>query len=437
MVCATEARAPLARPPLRHYTAGKFYFGGEVMARLLPTTRAQVSGHQFMRRRVEHGLIFGDIRMIHDPLASRRRAMVFGLAAVVMIAGVMGLFAWMRPNPNPGDAAIMRAADGSLYVRVGEEVHPVTNLASARLIAGSPDEPARVGDEHLAAMGRGIPVGLITAPGMFAPKDAAHAAWSACEHRGKVTVVAGEAVPALEDTTAVLASDGTRDWLVTAQGRQLLPPTTTAEGRIVRRVIGITHATPVWAPPTQVLNALRELPEVSFPTPSPQVLDTDEGSWMLIDGAIQPITDTQRDMLTSAGASAKTIRQEQLADYPDSALDLRLPGTAPEWIDPTATAICAAQDGTAAATDDVPEGVALSGTSVATHFAGLEQGSVGVDSGHGFHVVAANGLRHRAPDHDTLTIVGAHHVEEVPWEIVGLLPEGEELTREAALTATY
>ena len=62
---------------------------------------------------------------------------------------------------------------------------------------------------------------------------------------------------------------------------------------------------------------------------------------------------------------------------------------------------------------------------------------MGVDSGHGFHVVAANGLRHRAPDQDTLTIVGAHHVEEVPWEIVGLLPEGEELTREAALTATY
>ena len=68
------------------------------MAKLLPTTRAQVSGHQFMRRRMEHGLIFGDVRMIHDPLASRRRATIFGTAAVAMIAGVMGLFAWMRPD---------------------------------------------------------------------------------------------------------------------------------------------------------------------------------------------------------------------------------------------------------------------------------------------------------------------------------------------------
>ena len=72
------------------------------MAKLLPTTRAQVSGHKFMRRRMEHGLVFGDIRMIHDPLASRRRATIFGTAAVAMIAGVMGLFAWMRPNADPG-----------------------------------------------------------------------------------------------------------------------------------------------------------------------------------------------------------------------------------------------------------------------------------------------------------------------------------------------
>ena len=36
------------------------------MAKLLPTTKTQVSGHRFMRRRVEHGIVFGDVRMIHD-----------------------------------------------------------------------------------------------------------------------------------------------------------------------------------------------------------------------------------------------------------------------------------------------------------------------------------------------------------------------------------
>ena len=55
-----------------------------------------------MQRRVEHGLIYGDIRMIHDPLAARRRAGIFGAVGVVLIAAVMGLFAWMSPNPHPG-----------------------------------------------------------------------------------------------------------------------------------------------------------------------------------------------------------------------------------------------------------------------------------------------------------------------------------------------
>lgn len=185
------------------------------MAKLLPTTRAQVSGHQFMRRRMEHGLIFGDVRMIHDPLASRRRATIFGTAAVAMIAGVMGLFAWMRPDADPGDAPIVRAADGTLYVRVGEAAHPVTNLASARLIAGSPAEPARIGDAHLAALPRGVPVGIVAAPGMFAPEDASPASWSVCGV-DTITVIAGEAPQPMPADVAALAADASREWLVTA-----------------------------------------------------------------------------------------------------------------------------------------------------------------------------------------------------------------------------
>lgn len=408
------------------------------MARLLPTTRAQVSGHQFMRRRVEHGLVFGDIRMIHDPLASRRRATVFGSAAVVLIAGVMGLFAWMRPNADPGDAPIIRASDGSLYVRVGEDVHPVTNLASARLIAGAPEEPARAGDEHLAAYERGIPVGIVTAPGRFAPESAPVAVWSACELSGRVTVVAGQAQELLLDDEAVYATDRTNEWLVTNEGRRRLPPAASPEGRIVRRVLGIDHATPMWRPPSQVLDALKELPPVAFPNPLPEVLDAGEGeSWLRRDGKVQPITQAQREMLLDAGAVASPVAREALAGYPDGAYDLRLPGVTPTFIDPSRVAVCVTQELTAATSDAVPEGVRLSGTSVATHFAGLEHGSIGVDSGYGYHVVAGNGLRHRAPDAATLGVIGALHVEQVPWEIIGLLPEGAELTREAALRATY
>lgn len=404
------------------------------MAKLLPTTRAQVSGHKFLRRRMEHGLLFGDIRMIHDPLASRRRATIFGTAAVAMIAGVMGLFAWMRPNADPGDAPIMRATDGTLYVRVGEAAHPVANIASARLIAGEAAEPARIGDAHLAALPRGVPVGIVAAPGMFAPEDATESSWSVCG-ADEVTVVAGSAPEPLPDDAAALATDGTREWLVTAEGRRLLPTATTPEGRVIRRALGITPDTPRWSPPVQVINALAELPPAALPKPLPQVIDAGEDSWALFAGRIQPITDTQRTMLIDAGATTLSASRAELASYPDGEVDLHLPHSRPSWVEPEQ--MCVDQRRGGAKVSEVPQGIELSGSSVATHFAGLESGSVGVDSGHGFHVISANGLRHSASDATVLATVGAVHVEQVPWEIIALLPEGAELTRAAALTATY
>ena len=404
------------------------------MAKLLPTTRAQVSGHQFMRRRMEHGLIFGDVRMIHDPLASRRRATIFGTAAVAMIAGVMGLFAWMRPDADPGDAPIVRAADGTLYVRVGEAAHPVTNLASARLIAGSAAEPARIGDAHLAALPRGVPVGIVAAPSMFAPEDAAPASWSVCG-RDTITVIAGEAPQPMPADVAALDADGSREWLVTAEGRRLLPGADAPEGRAMRRALGITPDTPRWTPPTQVISALAELPPAEIPSPLPDVVDADAQSWALANGRIQPITATQREMLLGAGAKATAAARADVAQYPDDEEELRLPRERPTWVEPDR--VCVNQDRGGALMQEVPAGIELSGTSVATHFAGLRDGSVGVDSGHGYHVVSASGLRHSAPDAAALDTVGANHVEQVPWEIIALLPEGAELTRDAALTATY
>lgn len=411
------------------------------MARVLPTTKTQVSGHRFMRRRVEHGLIFGDVRMIHDPLASRRRALVFSSVAALLISGVMGLFAWMDPNPDPGDALIMRGEDGSLYVRVDDTVHPVTNLASARLIAGAPLEPSRVGDETLVAMGRGVPVGITMAPSVFAPADSEHEKWSVCTFGDEVTVIAGDAPPALGEGEAVLAEADGREWVVTADGRTLLPAPTTPEGRILRRGLGIDASTPRWSPPTQVLVAVRELPPYALPHPAPTVLKTTDGAWLLVDAHVQPITATQEQLLISASAEAVAVEHADIADYPDTdpPVELRLPEQVPEWVDPAQRAVCAGPNGGGAtlAHDEFTGAIALSGSAVATHFAGLSVGAVGVDSGAGYHVVTTSGVRHAVADAATLEVVGVQRVDEVAWQIIALLPEGEALSRKSALTATY
>lgn len=431
------------------------------MARLLPTTKTQVSGHRFLRRRVEHGLILGDIRMIHDPLSSRRRAMIFGLVAVLMISGVMGLFAWMRPNPNPGEAAVIRAADGSLFARVDEIVHPVTNLTSARLIAGGPEEPVRAGDEHLAALARGVPVGIGVAPSVFALEGAAQTHWAACtvpapdasatqpDTRSAVVVRAVPAqAPELAEDTAILAEVDSRDWLVTAQGRTQLPPPTTPDGRIVRRALGIDATTPRWRPPAQVLGALREHPPFSLPSPLPRVIRTGTSDWAETSRGLQPITGAQGQMLLDAGAHLTELTPQAVADRPDAEhpVPIRLPERLVRFLDPAgdpasdAFATCVTEDGGAAMlpADEALEGrVQLSGAGPATFFVGLPEGAVAVDTGKGYHVVDQTGLRHGVPDAATLETVGAVRREEVPWSIVQLLPRGEVLTREAALTATY
>ncbi|WP_291313188.1 type VII secretion protein EccB [Corynebacterium sp. UBA2622] len=411
-------------------------------SRLLPTTRPQVTGHRFMRRRVEHGLLFGDIRMIHDPLAARRRAMLLGAAAVAMIAAVMALFAWLRPNPDPGGAPILRDPSGNLFVRVGDAVHPVTNLTSARLVAGSPEEPARVGEQHLLTMPRGVPVGIPTAPSSFAPPGAPDLGWAVCEAGGTVTVSAAHPPRPLDDASAVLATVHGRDWLVTAGGRTLLPEASSPHGRVVRRVLGVDADTPRWRPPDEVLNALRENPPVALPTPLPEVLETDAGSWAVNPaGGIQPVTPTQRDILADAGAPLRRVTRDSLSRYEDAApaLDLHLPAAVPRWEDPSGRAVCV-DEGRGAATADAagPGGaVELSGGAVATHFTGLAHGAVAVDTGHGHHVVSTHGLRHEVPERPVLEVIGVELVENVPWEILSLLPAGERLNRESALTATY
>lgn len=415
--------------------------------RLLPTTRSQVSGHRFMRRRVEHGLIYGDIRMIHDPLAARRRSAIFGLVAVALIAAGSGLFAWLRPNPDPGAAAILRASDGAMYVRVGEAVHPVTNLTSARLIAGTAEEPQRVGEERLTEMPRGVPLGIATAPAMFAPGDAEDAVWSACEDPSSVTVVAGQPIAELADGQAVAVTQGEDEWMLTKGGRAKLPSASDAQGRIIRRALGIDAHVARAEISAPVLSAIRELPPVRLPDPLPRLLladGTDEAWAVTQHGGIQSVSELQRHMLIDASAPTSTASPSQIAAYPDAQdpLDIAVPETAPEWLDPHGSAVCVTEQGAVALADPgsgvlTTGSVELSGESPATHFVGLTSGAVGVDTGTGYHVVSASGQRHTVDTRDNLDVVGALHVDHVPWSILSLLPEGPALTREAALTATY
>ncbi|KQH79213.1 type VII secretion protein EccB [Mycobacterium gordonae] len=171
------------------------------------TTRAQVNGYRFLIRRLEHALIRADSRMIHDPMRGQIRSLLVGLVIAILITGAAGVLAFFKPSPNIGNAQILLStSNGGLYVRIGDRLHPVLNLASARLITGKPDAPKSVSDKWLNQLPRGPMVGIIGAPNsIHAGADMRTSVWTACDSVTTPDVAKSVGVASVQ--TTVIAGD--------------------------------------------------------------------------------------------------------------------------------------------------------------------------------------------------------------------------------------
>src|SRR5690348_10218739 len=147
------------------------------------TTRAQVNGYRFLIRRLEHALIRGDSRMIHDPMRGQMRALFVGVVIAVLISGASGVLAFFKPTPNFGDSTIMLSkSNGEMLVRIGDRLHPALNLASARLISGKNDPPKQVDDKFLNTVALGPAVGIVGAPSSIdGGDDMTMSSWTVCD----------------------------------------------------------------------------------------------------------------------------------------------------------------------------------------------------------------------------------------------------------------
>jgi type VII secretion protein EccB len=182
------------------------------------TTRAQVNGYRFLIRRLEHALIRGDSRMIHDPMRGQMRALIVGLVIAVVITGGAGVMAFFKPAPNMGDAQILLSkSSGAAFVRIGDRVHPVLNLASARLIVGKNDSPKDVDDKFLNTVPRGPMVGIVGAPASIrGADDLAMSSWTVCDTLQTPAATETTGMPTLQ--TTVLANDPVLDDDIRAAG---------------------------------------------------------------------------------------------------------------------------------------------------------------------------------------------------------------------------
>jgi type VII secretion protein EccB len=157
-------------------------------------TKLHLSGYRFLLRRMEHALVRGDVRMLDDPLRAQSLSLITGVIVAVIIVAVSAVLAFLRPPGTLGGAPIVMVREsGALYVRIGDTVHPVMNLASARLIAGTPANPEAVSMSAISNARGGPMVGIPGAPATIAPPLGEHESdWAVCDDATSTTVMAGD-----------------------------------------------------------------------------------------------------------------------------------------------------------------------------------------------------------------------------------------------------
>lgn len=227
-----ERRSFASRTPVNHNPDKVVYRRGFV-------TRHQVTGWRFVMRRIASGIALHDTRMLVDPLRTQSRAILMG--ALVLITALVGclVFSLIRPNGQAGTSPVLAdRSTAALYVRVGDAVHPVLNLTSARLIASKPVNPTTVKSSELDRFPRGNLIGIPGAPERMVQNTTRDANWTVCDsvsgqdgrsaHSTAVTVIAGRPysdgarAAALGSAQAVLVDNGAGSWLLWDGKRSLL-----------------------------------------------------------------------------------------------------------------------------------------------------------------------------------------------------------------------
>jgi type VII secretion protein EccB len=237
-----------------------------------PTTRLQLSGYRFLRRRIECALLGRDIRGVNEPIrASMQSLMAGSVLAVIGLAGCV-LVAVVRPQPAVANAPIVMGKEsGALYVRMGEALHPVLNLASARLIVKTNADPQPIPESELSHSKRGLLLGIPGAPqflGMPLAEDELR--WAVCDSGDRAapstTVVIGRAEGPLshplasEQSVLVRPVSGGSTYLLYAGRRAVV----NLDEPAVVRALRLDGQIPLTVSP-MLLNAVPEAPPIAAP----------------------------------------------------------------------------------------------------------------------------------------------------------------------------
>lgn len=357
--------------------------------------RLQINGYRFLLRRLEGALLGEDLATMRRP-ARGPSLTAGGLLAAVLVVGC-ALLALLRPQPGLGSAPIVRGAvSGALFVRVGDTLHPVLNLASARLIAATDATPRPVPESAIGRAHRGPTLGIPGAPHLLAPPlPADESIWTVCDTGsppstavivGPLEPRAGSATLRPAQTVLVTADSGATTYLLHG-------------GR--RTVVDLADPA--------VLRALRLAGQVPRPV-SRLLLDTVPEAPRPPDAGAQPLAE---------GPAALCVSWAQPSP---GRTEIALLAGAGVPLPPSRTPVGLAQaDGGGPAVDAVylpPDRSAY------------------VQATDARYLVADTGVRFAVPDDDAARSLGLPATAvPAPWPMLAALPHGPQLSKANALVA--
>jgi type VII secretion protein EccB len=237
-----------------------------------PTTRLHVSGYRFSLRRVECALLGRDIRDVNEPIRASMQSLMAGAALAIVLLTGCALLAVVRPQPGLANAPIvMGKQSGALYVRIGETLHPVLNLASARLITRTNADPQPVAEAVLGGSKRGALLGIPGAPqSVGVALGADEAAWTVCDSDngpapGTTVTIGGTDGPlshrlASEQSVLVRSVSGGSTYLLYKGHRAVV----NSDEPAVVRALMLDGQVPLAVSAT-LLNAVPEAPPITAP----------------------------------------------------------------------------------------------------------------------------------------------------------------------------
>lgn len=396
-------------PQAKHDLQGN---AGEIVMR---TTGLQVSGYAFLLRRTELALVIGDPRMAQDPLRAQRRALGVGILLSLLVAGGMLLVAFLRPQPSIDGAGLVEDESGALHVRIDDSFHPVSNVASARLLLGEPAEITRSTSAQLATFPAGPPVGIPDAPGLV---TAGASQWALCA-TGVV------AAPGMEEVGPVVLDTPSGMWLVVEGSRMLLGDSGDI-GRVLARALG---AVPVTAN-DRMLRVLDRGPDIAL-TSLESLVTSGNRAYLVGEAGVAEVNGARRAVAEALVAGPATERPlTEILAQPEVRGTAALSQLPEDVTFRSVEEICVG--------DRVVDAAPLGEV---THFSG-PRGTSALLTERGFVLVSQAGVRYTVASVEELESLGdwdgaggsdgARGLPEVPHRVVEPLPDGEVLSQERA-----